>query len=272
MKKILVLGASGLVGRALIVELVDGFDTYGTYTSNVTSLPQDKQFSLEVQNIDKMKEIMNTIKPDFVISCLRGEYDQQLTFHEELARSIKNQKTKLYYFSTTNVFDGDYSRPYTETDTPIAESDYGKFKMKCENKLQEMLGGKAIIIRIPMIWGKDSPRLNQIKESLKDHKAIEVFSNLVCNHHLDVLLAKQVRFMIEHDLKGVFHLASVDRMTQSQFYEQILHQLKVEKSILQHSLFLDKEDTAYFQIESNRDDIPKSLQCTNQDIISHLLQ
>ncbi|MDQ0417540.1 dTDP-4-dehydrorhamnose reductase [Croceifilum oryzae] len=272
MNKVLVLGASGLVGRAIVDELMGEFDVYGTYISNVTSLPHDKQFLLGVQHVDKMKEIMDTIKPDVVISCLRGDYDQQFTFHEELARSIKNQNTKLYYFSTTNVFDGDYSRPYTETDTPIAESDYGKFKIKCENMLQEMLGEKAIIIRIPMIWGKNSPRLDLIKESLKEHKSIEVFSNLVCNHHLDDLLAKQVRFMIENDLRGVFHLASVDRMTQSQFYEQILQKLDIEKGILQYGLFLDKEDTAYFQIESNRHDIPKSLQYTNQDIISYLLQ
>ncbi|SDY04612.1 sugar nucleotide-binding protein [Thermoactinomyces sp. DSM 45892] len=272
MKKILVLGASGLVGRALIDELVEGLDVYGTYTSNVTSLPHDKQFSLEVQHIDKMRELMDTVKPDVVISCLRGDYDHQLTFHEELAKSIKNQHTKVYYFSTTNVFDGDFSRPYTEADTPIAESEYGKFKMKCESMLQEMLGERAITIRIPMIWGKNSPRLNQIKESLKDEKVIEVFSNLVCNHHLDVLLAKQVRFMIENDVKGVFHLASIDRMMQSQFYEQILHQLGVEKSILEPRFFLDKEDVAYFQIESNREDIPRVLRYTNSDIISSLFQ
>ncbi|SFX09215.1 dTDP-4-dehydrorhamnose reductase [Thermoactinomyces sp. DSM 45891] len=272
MKKVLILGASGLVGRALMNELVDGFDVYGTYTSNVTSLPQDKQFSLEVQHIDKMREVIGTVKPDIVISCLRGDYDHQLTFHEELAKSIRNQQTKVYYFSTTNVFDGDFSRPYTEADTPIAESEYGKFKMKCESMLQEMLGERTITIRIPMIWGKDSPRLNQIKESLKDQKGMEVFSNLVCNHHLDVLLAKQVRFMIEHDLRGVFHLASIDRMTQSQFYEQILDQLEGEKSTLQNRLFLDKENMAYFQIESNREDIPKSLQYTNQDIIWSLFQ
>ncbi|WP_369680117.1 hypothetical protein [Bacillus sp. AFS018417] len=81
MQKILILGASGLVGRALIDEFTDEFDLYGTYFSSLTTLPNDKQFQLEVQQLDKLKEIIRTIKPNIVISCLRGDFDQQLLFH-----------------------------------------------------------------------------------------------------------------------------------------------------------------------------------------------
>jgi dTDP-4-dehydrorhamnose reductase len=38
MDKILILGASGLVGRTLIDEYKDEFDLYGTYHSSLTSL------------------------------------------------------------------------------------------------------------------------------------------------------------------------------------------------------------------------------------------
>ena len=44
MQKILILGASGLVGRALVDEFTDEFDLYGTYFSSLTSLPNDMQF------------------------------------------------------------------------------------------------------------------------------------------------------------------------------------------------------------------------------------
>jgi len=272
MQKILILGASGLVGKALIDEFTNEFDLYGTYFSSLTSLPNDKQFQLEVQQIDKLKDIISTIKPDIVISCLRGEFDQQLTFHKELAKELQNNSSRVYYFSTTNVFDGDSSRSHVETDIPIAESDYGKFKIKCENLLKEILDERVIIIRIPAIWGKNSPRWNLIKESINNNSVIDVYSNLVCNNLLDVQLAKQLRFIIENDLKGIFHLGSVDMMTQGQFFEQIVSKLANEKSLLRYRLYQDKVDTCYFRLNSNRDDIPSSLQCTNQEIISYLLE
>lgn len=55
MEKVLILGASGLVGRALIEEFKNEFDLYGTYSSSKTNLSNDKQYQLEVQQIDKMK-------------------------------------------------------------------------------------------------------------------------------------------------------------------------------------------------------------------------
>jgi dTDP-4-dehydrorhamnose reductase len=271
MPKMLILGASGLVGRALINEFTGDFDMYGTYSSRLTSLPNDKQFQLDVQQLDKLKEITRIIKPDIVISCLRGEFDQQLTFHKELALELQNKSTRVYYFSTTNVFDGDFSRSHTETDIPIAESDYGQFKIECETMLREVLDERVIIVRIPAIWGKDSPRWNLIKESIKNNNRIDVYSNLVCNNLLDTHLAKQLRFIIENDLIGIFHLGTEDMITQGKFYEQIISKLTSNKDILQFRLYEDKSDIFYFRLHSNRDEIPSSLKSTNQDIISYLL-
>lgn len=272
MEKILILGASGLVGRALIDEFKEGFDLYGTYSSSFTSLPNHKQFQLEVQQIDKLREITRLIKPDIVISCLRGEFANQLKFHKELAIELRRSSSRLYFFSTTNVFDGDFSKPHIETDIPISESDYGNFKIDCENMLKEMLDDRAVIIRIPAIWGRNSPRWNLIKESIKNNKLIDVYSNLVHSNLLDVQLAKQLRFIIKNKLKGIFHLVTTDMMTQGQFYEEILSRLASDKTILRYSFFQDNADKRYFALKSNRDDMPRSLQSTNKDIISFLLR
>lgn len=137
--------------------------------------------------------------------------------------------------------------------------------------LKEILDERGMMIRIPAIWGKDSPRWNLIKESIKNNKVIDVYSNLVCNNLLDVQLAKQLRFIIESKLKGIFHLGSVDMMNHAQFFEQIISRLS-EKSLLQYHLFLDNDDTCYFALKSNRDDMPKSLQVTNKDVTTYLVE
>ncbi|MEH6994267.1 sugar nucleotide-binding protein [Neobacillus drentensis] len=271
MKKLLILGASGLVGRAIIEEFKEVYDLYGTYASTQTKLHPDKQFQLEVHQIHEMRDILRSIKPDIVISCLRGEFGQQLKFHREMAGELRKTTCSLYFFSTTNVFDGDFSKPHIETDVPIAESDYGKFKIECENMLAEILEERIHIIRIPAIWGKDSPRWKMIIESIKDTKVIDAYSNLVCNNLLDVQLAGQLRFIIENKLKGIFHLGSVDSMTQSQFYEHVLTKLGSELDLLKANYYLDSDKTYYFTLQSTRNDIPNNLQTTNKDIISYLL-
>ncbi|MGX6445687.1 sugar nucleotide-binding protein [Neobacillus sp. K501] len=271
MEKVLILGASGLVGKPLVEELRNHFDVYGTYFSRKTTLPDDKQFPLAVGQIDKLKEKMQLIKPDIVISCLRGDYPQQLQFHRELALELRNTNGRLYYFSTTNVFDGDFSKPHIESDLPISETDYGKFKIECEHMLTEILGEQAMMIRIPAIWGKDSPRWNAVNESIRENKVNEVYSNLVCNHLLDVQLARQLRHIIENKLTGIFHLGSVDHMTQAEFYEIILTQLGSTNNLLKYQLLEDDPATCYFTLDSTRDDLPASLKTTNQEIIDYLL-
>ncbi|MEH7181065.1 sugar nucleotide-binding protein [Neobacillus vireti] len=270
MEKILILGGSGLVGRALINELKDKYEVYATYYSTLTSLPVEKQFKLEVNQLDKLKEILNSTQPDIVISCLRGDFERQLKFHKELALNLVQTRSRVYYLSTTNVFDGDFSKPHLETDPPIAESDYGKYKIECENVLKEILGKRTMIIRIPAIWGKNSQRWNMIIESIKEQKMIEVYSNLVCNNLLDIQLARQLVFIIENGLKGVFHLGSVDMLTQSQFFEQILSKLGGSFN-LRYNPFQDHGQTYYFALETNRNDIPDFLHITNNEIISYLL-
>ncbi|MEY9975691.1 NAD-dependent epimerase/dehydratase family protein [Lysinibacillus sp. RC79] len=84
MNKVLILGASGLIGKALIEEYKDVFDLYGTYSSSTTNLYREQQFQINITEIDKLKGILRTINPDIVISCLRGDFKQQLEFHKQL--------------------------------------------------------------------------------------------------------------------------------------------------------------------------------------------
>ena len=271
MKRLLIIGASGIIGKAIIDEFKNDFEVYGTFYSNRTELPSKREFQLGLQQHDKLKEIIRSVQPDIVVSCLRGEFDQQLSFHKQLAFELQNTPSRLYYFSTANVFDGDYSRHHIETDIPVAESDYGNFKIECENTLKQILGDRAIVIRIPAIWGKESPRMNLIRESIEGKKIIDVYSNFECNNLLDTQLAKQLRFIIEKNLKGIFHLGSEDMMTHESFYEALIEALSGESEVLKSNLYNGREDTFYFGLRSDRNEILGFSKNTNQNIISQLV-
>lgn len=252
-------------------ECVEDFDVYGTYFSTETDLADDKQFQLNIQDEGAMKEIFQVVQPDIILSSLRGDFEEQFTFHQNLSEAITNKTTRLYYFSTTNVFDGDLSRHHCESDAPIAESDYGRFKINCENMLTQSLGNRATIIRIPGIWGKSSSRMDNLKKNLEAAEPIQAYCNLECSFLSDVQLARQVRFIFENELTGIVHLAAVDKVKENTFVERVASRLTTQDISMQYKAYEDKEATYYFGLVSNREDLPDNLNITTEDIISYLV-
>jgi dTDP-4-dehydrorhamnose reductase len=148
------LGVSGLVGKALVKEFDDKYDVYGTSS--------EKSFRLDISNIENIHNILNKVEPSIVISSLRGEFDLQTNLHKEVAKYLQNNGGKLYFYSTVNVFDIDVCKPHYENDETESESEYGKFKIQCKKELKEILGNNLIVLRLPMIWGKESPRITRV--------------------------------------------------------------------------------------------------------------
>ncbi len=80
-----------------------------------------------------------------------------------------------------------------------------------------------------------------------------------------------ISIMIEKELKVIFHIGSVDSMTESPFYERILSRLRCEKSLVQNRLYQDNRTAYYFQLRLKREDLSRSLNSTNEEIIFYLL-
>ncbi|TMU87218.1 sugar nucleotide-binding protein [Bacillus sp. BHET2] len=270
MRKLLIIGASGLVGKALWEECKDQFDVYGTYSSRPMDLPKDKQYQLEMSEIGEVTDIIQSIGPDAIVSCVRGDFDQQLEFHKKLALEVANTNCSVYYVSTANVFDGDFTKHHTEIDTPNASSPYGQFKIACETLLQQALLDRAVIIRIPQIWGRQSPRLDSIKLGIEKNQ-IEVYRNLECNHLSDILLARQLKYIITNQLKGIFHLGGVDMMPHDRFIQELVMNFSDKEITFTYQLLQQHPETYYFGLKSVRNELPKSLLKTNTSMIEDLV-
>lgn len=238
--KILILGASGLVGKELIKNLSLTYDVYGTFNQSNLDLDSDHQIQWEINQYEKITDFIEKIKPQVIISCLRGDFDIQFEVHQKIIEKIKNTSTKLLFCSTTNVFDGEVSKHHNEYDEPKADSDYGQFKIKCENSIKKELGERGIILRLPMVWGKNSPRLKDIKEKILKSEEIEAFENIYLNHATDEMIAKQVRVIIEENLSGIFHLATSDIDSQFSFISKLVNKISNE-AIIKRSLLSDIE-------------------------------
>lgn len=210
MKKILVLGASGFIGKTLCSSLSTSYEVYGTYCNNKLKPEGTMMVKLDIANADQMLNVLQTVEPDVVISSLRGDFIYQLEAHRTLANYLKQHGTRLFYLSTANVFDALTDKPHGESDEVKAVSDYGKFKIKCEQMLKELMGPLVTILRLPMVFGADSKRFMEIKEGLKRGGPMIIYSDFYLNLHSDKLLAKQLAYFVEEDTEGILHLGSHD--------------------------------------------------------------
>ena len=73
-KRILILGGSGFIGHALYKELCNYYDTYGTYCSARRSFEGNQQFYRYDMREDDIYRLLDHIKPQFIISALRGGF------------------------------------------------------------------------------------------------------------------------------------------------------------------------------------------------------
>lgn len=280
---ILILGASGLVGKALVKELRDNYSVYGTYNQKNDNYDVNKMFQLSVDDANGLSRLLQQINPDIVISCLRGDFERQLEFHRQLAVALSGKNNaRLLFCSTANVFDGSTDRPHYESDVLKSVSNYGQYKIKCEKLITEILKDKAVILRLPMLWGKNSPRYNELVGQLNRKETISSCDDFYMNTNTDVHLAKQIRYIIENDLKGIFHLATSDAINYREFIEELIlksgYQLPdfTMESLSEGGSCLTAQPSIskagyYLAVLPSRSDIPQALTITNREVIEHLL-
>ncbi len=268
MNNVLILGGSGFLGEAIIEELSKNkeFDIYSTYFKNSTNLSKDKNLKLNVDDEENICSILEYSKPKIVISCLRGDYKKQLILHKKVAEYLKKTNGKLYFMSTINVFDSDFSRAHYEEDLKKASSDYGKYKEECEENMIKILKDNVCILRLPQVFGKDSPRMKGLLNLLNKNEKVVVWPELYFNTITDELIAKQLSYIIKKNLKGIFHLTSEDIVNYKDFYKSLISKLGFNDAKIEDSL----EAKGTFALLSNRyNEFPGELRVTNKLVLEH---
>ena len=264
-KTILILGASGTVGTAVFRQLsrCENMRVFGTCFSamreNDTSMTR---FSVEFP--DDISSVLKQVRPDVVISSLRGDFEKQLKAHEIAAKYLADNNGKMLFLSTANVFDGCLDRPHYETDKPVSVSDYGQFKIRCEELLQDIMGDRAAVLRLPFVWGRSSPRLQAVKDGCKVGR-LEVYSDFSCNHVSDMQIADFIEWIIREDKNGIFHVGTSDVTDYARFIERLTEGMGLEQPEL-----VDREASGVMAVLSRRDDVPDYLKWDGERLIRYL--
>ncbi|CAO3641278.1 unnamed protein product [Cunninghamella blakesleeana] len=159
--KVLVTGASGLLGRAVYRNFkAVNIPVIGTAFSRASN----ELLKLDLSNNDEVEQFLTEHKPDVIVHCAAerrpdvAEKDKEGTLKlnaqvpGNLASFSKINNIALIYISTDYVFDGN-NPPYNESDTPNPINFYGESKLAGEEAIKKV-NKDAIILRVPILYGQ----------------------------------------------------------------------------------------------------------------------
>jgi dTDP-4-dehydrorhamnose reductase len=231
MERILVTGASGLLGSK-IVKLVDpSFEVIPTH--NTRSFFKDS-VKMDITNGAEVLRAAVQKRPNVVMHvAAETRVDQCENNREEAwkinAEGTKNVavacgkiKAKLIYVSTDYVFDGEKGL-YVESDEPNPVDYYGWTKLKGEEFVRENCKN-YVIARTSVLYGWHSRKPNfalWVIESLRRKESIPVVDDHYNSPTLADNLAEALLEMAEKDLSGIFHTAGNERINRYGFAVKI---------------------------------------------------
>ena len=266
-RPILILGGSGFIGNAIYRELSAYFYTLGTYNNN-TDYKNNSNFIHFNHQKNELTTILKKFNPKLIISCLRGDIYSQVETHIYLKEHVQKYDCRIMFISSANVFDSFRHYPSYEYDKTLSKSLYGHFKIKIENQLLNLKTGKYIILRLPMIFGLNSPRTLKIDKALKDNTPIEVFPNTVINVNSDVRLSQQIHYIINHKKTGIFHLGSTDLISHFDFIRALVEK-RYNKPGFYKQVFTSNT-TRYLAVLPKENKLPHHIQPSYEDVLSDL--
>ena len=211
MKKILVTGCNGQLGRAINQE-------YGNEVEFINTDVQagDGVTALDITKVEDVLALVRGKKPDVIINCAahtavdlcEQQWDSAYRINaigpRNLSIAASEVDAKLIHVSTDYVFDGNGSRPYTEFDAPGPNSAYGKTKLEGENFVKAF-AGKYFILRTAWLYGDGKNFVKTMLRLSENHDQVTVVDDQVGCPTSALELAKMIHFLEPTENYGLFH-------------------------------------------------------------------
>lgn len=266
--RILILGGSGYIGNALYKELGPYFRTFGTYRTPKAAFEKNKQFFQYNVEEDDVFEILEACRPSIIISAMRGDFHAQTIAHQHIVEYASQYGSKILFLSSANAFDAYSKYPSYELDKTLSHSIYGHFKIKIENMLLRLPKKQVAVLRLPMVFGPNCPRIQEIKKRIGEKEPVEIFPNLIMNVTMDKKVTQQVHYIINRNKYGIFHLGSTDLVHHDEFIKNLLKTI-ANGGVKYKHVYTTNEDR-YLAVLPKFNKLPKHLQITSDTVLEEL--
>jgi dTDP-4-dehydrorhamnose reductase len=232
MKRILVTGASGLLGRYVALTLKDLYAVLGTYLSQAVVLDKCELTRLDLTEAEAVHATFREFRPDVVVhtaaladvdTCERdpdAAHRVNVQGTEAIAQAAVAVGARLIYISTDQVYDG-VKRYYDEADVPQPLMVYGWTKLEGERRAAAICRD-TVILRLALMYGwGTSTRLNFVDWLVQRLRAGQEVPLYVDQYRtpLYVVQASEVigRLIDMPEVRGTFNLGGGERLNRYAF-------------------------------------------------------
>jgi len=231
MKKILVTGAKGQLGKKIIEILGAKYKLILTDSDN-----------MDITDIDIVRKVMALEKPDYVIHGAAYTQVDKAEESVDLCRKVnafgtKNIATvakefgvKLIYISTDFVFDGSKNTPYSESDKANPLSIYGLTKFEGEEFIRDICE-EYYIVRIAWLFGElpeGHPGTNFVEAMLRlagERENLNVVNDQIGSPTYTGDLVKTIAKLIDASpATGTYHFSGTGECSWYDFAKEIFEQ------------------------------------------------
>lgn len=223
MKKIWITGAEGHIGTALL-DLLEGVE--------YQLLPTDIE-EVDITKIDEVTQFVHVNRPDVVINCAgltdvqecENNVDEAYRVNaigvRNVALAANEVNAKVIQISTDDVFDKESRVPYNEFDNVHPRTIYGKSKEAGEKILTQLLN-RFVIIRSSWIYGIGRDFVDEVLRNVGQGKTMEVPNNQYAAPTSAKELAKVIRYFIDNEEYGLYHVVCQGSCSRYEFARTIL--------------------------------------------------
>ena len=237
--KVLITGASGLLGKALIFENKNRYELCGTYFSNSLNLKDIALLQVDVSDSNSFLNTISMFIPDIIIHTAAltlvdlCEKEKELAYKiniigtENVVEFARERQAKLVYISTDFVFDGKRGN-YIENDTPNPINYYGFTKLKGEEA--SLSYGKSLVIRTSIFGLNPSgskPGIEGIIKDAENGKKISAPFDIFYSPISANSLAKIIFQLVEEGASGIYHVGSKEKISRFDFFNLLFGALRL---------------------------------------------
>lgn len=224
-KRVLILGATGMLGHTLLrilderqdFELFASVRNLGKLTHQFNSgLIKNIIINVDANNFDSFTQKLKEVNPDVIVNCIGVIKQSPLAndpiaaisinalFPHKLEAACRSLGTRLIHISSDCVFKGDKGN-YTETDPSDATDLYGRTKF-----LGEIIEKNSLTLRTSIIGHELNSNYGLVDWFLSQEGHVRGFTNAIFTGFPTIEIARIIAdYVIPNiNLHGLYHLSS----------------------------------------------------------------
>lgn len=239
MKKIIVTGCNGQLGRAINKVYANSDE----YTLVNTDVGVEGVEVLDITDLNQVISFVEKQKPYAIINCaahtnvdacekqVDAAYRINAIGPRNLSIAASKAGAKLMHISTDYVFAGNAETPYTEFDPVAPQGVYGATKLAGENFVKEF-AKDYFIIRTAWLYGDGKNFVKTMLRLSETNQEVKVVKDQLGTPTSAAELAKMIAYLLPTEQFGTYHGTCEGQCSWADFAREIFRLANKETKVI----------------------------------------